>query len=76
MYARGGFTLGGRFGWSPGTDQVVALLPLIPECSGLLEGGFHNTQYRQSGSPAFGVLDGDVVCPIRGLIAVQPGDFP
>lgn len=75
LYARGGFTLGSRFGWSPGTDQVVALLPLIPECSGLVEGGFVNTQFKEAGSPALGILEGDVVCPIRALIAVQPHDF-
>jgi hypothetical protein len=75
LYARGGFTLGGRFGWRPGTDQVVALLPLVPECSGLVDGGFVTTQYREVGTPAFGILDGNLVCPIRGIIAVQPGDF-
>ena len=76
LYARGGFSLGSRFGWAPGTDQVVALLPLIPECSGIVDGGFVNTQFREVGSPAFGILEGDVVCPISGLIAVQREDFP
>ena len=79
LFARGGFSLGNRFGWAPGTDQVVALLPRIAECSGIEAGGdedgFVNTQFREVGSPALGILDGDRVCPIRALVAAEPEDF-
>ena len=74
-YAQGGFSIGAMFGWAPGTDHVVALLPLIPECAPLTDGQFVSVIFRQSGRPALGITAGPGTCPVRGLIAVQPGEF-
>lgn len=75
LYARGGFSIAGMFGWAPGTDQVVALLPRIPECRPLARGGFVSVLFREAGEPALGIVAGDDLCPVRGVIAVQPGAF-
>ena len=75
LYARGGFSIAAKFGWAPGTDQVVALLPLIAECSPLAEGGYVSVLFREVGTPALGIVAGDAVCPVRGLIAVEREDF-
>lgn len=75
LYARGGFGIASLLGWSPGTDQVVALLPRSPECAALSEGGFRSVLFRDTGRPALGVVNGDFLCPIAGLVAVRPGDF-
>ena len=74
-YARGGFSIGAMFGWAPGTDQVVALLPLIPECSPLVDGQHVSVIFRQTGTPALSITAGPGACPVRGLIAVQREDF-
>jgi hypothetical protein len=74
-YARGGFSIAGMFGWSPGTDQVVALLPKIPECAPLAEGGEVTLAYREAGRPALGIVTGQGVCPVSGLVGVEPQDF-
>jgi hypothetical protein len=75
LYARGGFSIAALFGWSPGTDQVVALLPKTPECAPLAEGGPVSVLYRQVGKPALGIAAGAGVCPVRGMMGVEPGDF-
>ena len=74
-YARGGFSIGAMFGWAPGTDQVVALLPQIEACEPLADGGLVGVLYRDVGSPALGIAVKDGVCPVEGLIAVRPEDF-
>lgn len=76
LYARGGFSIGAMFGWGPGTDQVVALLPRVEACRPLAKGGFVSVLFRQVGSPALSIPVGDGVCPIEALIAVEPDDFP
>ena len=75
VYARGGFSIAGMFGWSPGTDQVVALLPKIPECAPLAAGGPVSVLYRQVGRPALGIAAGEGVCPVSGVVGVLPEDF-
>lgn len=75
LYARGGFSIAARFGWSPGTDQVVALLPRTDECAALSAGGFYSVLFRDTGRPALGVVNGDFLCPIAGLVGVRRGDF-
>lgn len=75
LYARGGFSIAAMFGWTPGTDQVVALLPRGPECAPLSEGGQVDVLFKDAGTPALGIVAGDAVCPVRGLIAVRPDDF-
>ena len=75
LYARGGFSIAAMFGWAPGTDQVVALLPVIAECAPLVDGGFVGVLFREVGSPALGIVAGEAVCPVHGLIAVKPQDF-
>jgi hypothetical protein len=75
LYARGGFSIAGMFGWSPGTDQVVALLPKIPECAPLAQAGQVSAVYRQAGRPALGISTGDALCPVSGLVGVLPEDF-
>lgn len=75
LYARGGFSIGAMFGWTPGTDQVVALLPISPECAPLADGGPVDVIFKDAGTPALGIVAGEDVCPVRGLIAVRPDDF-
>jgi len=75
LWARGGFGIAALLGWAPGTDQVVALLPRIDECAALAGGGFYSVVFRENGSPALGVVNGNHLCPIAGLLAVQPDDF-
>lgn len=75
LYARGGFSIAGMFGWTPGTDQVVALLPIGPACDPLAGGGAVDVLFKDAGTPALGIVAGDGVCPVRGLIAVRPDDF-
>ena len=75
LYARGGFSIAALLGWAPGTDQVVALLPQIDECTAVAEGGFYSVIFREVGRPALGVVNGDHLCPIAGLMAVLPTDF-
>jgi hypothetical protein len=75
LYARGGFSIAALLSWAPGTDQVVALLPRIDECEPLAEGGFYSVLFRETGSPALGIVNGDNLCPIAGLVAVLPDDF-
>jgi hypothetical protein len=73
-YARGGFSIAAMLSWAPGSDQVVALLPHIDECA-RVDSGFYSVIFRQTGTPALGVVNGDDLCPIAGLVAVLPGDF-
>jgi hypothetical protein len=75
VYARGGFSIAGMFGWSPGTNQVVALLPKIPECAPLTGGGPVSVLYREVGKPALGIAAGEGVCPVSGVVGVLPEDF-
>jgi hypothetical protein len=75
LYARGGFSIAATFGWSPGTDQVVALLPKIPECAPLATGGTVTVVHRETGRPALGIVSGGVTCPVSGLVGVLPADF-
>jgi len=75
LYARGGFSIASLLRWSPGTDQIVALLPRTRECAPLERGGLVSVLFRQAGSPALGVVAGDALCPISALIAVSRGDF-
>lgn len=75
LYARGGFSIAAMFGWTPGTDQVVALLPRGPVCAPLEGGGPVDVLFKDAGTPALGIVAGDAVCPVRGLIAVRPDDF-
>lgn len=74
IYARGGFSIAALLSWTPGTDQVVALLPRIDACAPV-ESGFYSVIFKETGTPALGVVSGDDVCPIAGLVAVQPDDF-
>jgi hypothetical protein len=76
LYARGGFSIASRLRWSPGTNQVVALLPRIAECAPLEAGGFVSVLFRQTGSPALGIAAGNALCPISALLGVIPDDFP
>ncbi|MGH0030329.1 MAG: hypothetical protein ACQGVC_11090 [Myxococcota bacterium] len=75
LYVRGGFSIGAMFGWSPGPDQVIALVPRVPECQRVERGGSVSTLFRQAGTPALGIAVEDGLCPIRALIAMQPGEF-
>jgi hypothetical protein len=63
------------FGWSPGTDQVVALLPKVAECARFARGGEVSVVYRQAGRPALGISTGEELCPVSGLVGLLPGDF-
>jgi hypothetical protein len=74
-FARGGFSIAAMFGWSPGTDQVVALLPRVPECASVTD-GFVSVVFREAGSPALGIPVADGTCPIRGLLGVRRDEFP
>lgn len=69
LLARGGFSMGALFGWSPGTDQAFALIPEAPPCELADRDGFATLEYRASGRPALGIVTPSGLCPIEGLIS-------
>jgi len=75
LYARGGFSIAAMFGWAPGTDQVVGLLPRTDACLRLDAGGPVSVVFRQAGEPALGIPIGDGLCPVDAVIATTPGQF-
>jgi hypothetical protein len=75
LYARGGFSIAAMFGWAPGTDQVVGLLPRSGACLRLDGGGPVSIVFRQAGEPALGIPVGDGLCPVDAVIATTPGQF-
>lgn len=75
LYARGGFSIAAMFGWAPGTDQVIGLLPRIPECRPLEQGGPVSILYREAGTPALAIPVEDALCPVHGVMATLPGGF-
>jgi hypothetical protein len=78
VYARGGFSIAALFGWAPGTDQVVALLPKVPECApvaDLAARGRVSVVFRQVGRPALGITAGAATCPVSGVVAAERTDF-
>lgn len=79
VLARGGFSIGALFGWSPGTDQAFILFPDTPACELADRDGFATLEYRPSGSTALGIVTPRGLCRIEGLISAPretAGDTP
>jgi hypothetical protein len=69
ILARGGFSIGALFGWSPGTDQALILIPDTPQCELADRDGFATLEYRPSGSTALGIVTRRGLCRVEGLIS-------
>jgi len=69
VLARGGFSMGALFGWSPGTDQAFAMLLVTPPCDLADRDGFATVEYRASGRTALGIVTPQGLCRIEGLIS-------
>jgi hypothetical protein len=65
---QGGFSIAALFGWSPGTNQVRALIRRSPECEKIDVGSDLSVEFRASGRPALVILTGSGLCPIEGLL--------
>ena len=68
-YAQGGFSLVGHLGWTPGTDQVVALLPRGEECDAAQPNAIVTMEFRVEGRPAFALVTRKGLCPIDAVVA-------
>jgi hypothetical protein len=68
-YARGGFSLAGYLGWTPGTDQVIALLPRGEPCDAAPADEILTMQFKVEGRPAFALLTPKGLCPIDAIVA-------
>ena len=68
-YARGGFGLAGYLGWTPGTDQVIALLPRGEVCDVAPANEILTMQFKAEGRPAFSLLTPKGACPIDAIVA-------
>src|SRR5262249_42591441 len=73
-YAQGGFRLIGVLGWSPGTDQVIALLPRGPECDAAPPNQLVTMEFRVAGRPAFSLLTPGGRCRIEAAVATPPSE--
>lgn len=68
LYAQGGFSIAGLLNWSPGTDQVIALLPRTKVCAAADRDGFASVEFRIAGRPAMAVVTPEGLCPVEALI--------
>jgi hypothetical protein len=68
-YAQGGFSLIGHLGWTPGTDQVVALLPRGEQCDAARANAIVTMEFRVEGRPAFALVTPKGLCPIEAVVA-------
>ncbi len=75
ILARGGFSIGALFGWSPGTDQAFILIPDAPPCELADRDGFATLEYRPSGRTALGIVTPRGLCRVEGLISA-PRETP
>lgn len=75
-YARGGFSLAGFLGWTPGTDQVVALLPRSEPCDAAPPDEIVTMEYRVEGRPAFALVTRKGLCPIDAVVATPSAEPP
>jgi len=69
VLARGGFSMGALFGWSPGTDQAFAMMLVTPPCDLADRDGFATVEYRASGGTALGIVTPQGMCRIEGLLS-------
>ena len=75
-YARGGFSLVGVLGWTPGTDQVIALLPRGEPCDEAQANEILTLQFKVEGRPAFALLTPKGLCPIDAIVAAPRAEPP
>jgi hypothetical protein len=79
LYVLGGFSLAALLDWSPGTDQVLAMLPRGEKCaefegpefaSGERDRGHRATlEFRIDGKPALSLITRNGRCPVEAVMA-------
>jgi len=73
IFLRGRFPLAGLLGWT-GSDDTIAVVSHVPACQDVFTRRTASMQYYPNGEPVLGLVSGDTLCPIQGL--VQPLDAP
>jgi hypothetical protein len=81
LYVLGGFGLAGLLAWSPGTDQVLAMVPRGETCAELeredrARGRRFTIQFRIRGRPALALVTPQGLCPVEAVMAAprpEPG---
>jgi len=64
---RGLFPMLGLIGW-PGMGDTIAVVAQSPACQALIQRGSANVVYRVAGPDPYVMLDGEMQCPLEGLI--------
>jgi hypothetical protein len=64
---RGRFPLTGHIGWSGGSD-TIAVIPIQPACSKILERGLGSMEFRSKGREPYVLIGPEEDCPILGFV--------
>lgn len=67
---RGDFELAGLLYW-PSARDTIAVIPIRPECTPLLERGYAPSEWRQIGPYPVVLIGEEGNCPVEGLIVPQ-----
>jgi hypothetical protein len=55
-----------------GTDDLIAVIPNIPECQGFEVPGESSIEFRATGRQPFTLINGRQLCPLLGFVLVPP----